>query len=215
MLAVVLATAIAALVAGCANGKADSTVDGNAVAPGGVLERDFAIFRRSRSEADEIPKSLLPSDIADSVGLDLKTSRLARRYKGDAVYVVTSPRFTCTYSRSYEVGNCWPTSTVVQGLATATSICGLGTDGDEIVTYGIVPDGVREVTILRDKEPDRTVQVVGNVYVAATSSTPPLPRRLEFEEDGKRVVRSTGIPPALARQGCPAGKPSRPPGSVR
>lgn len=163
------------------------------------------MFRGPRVAADEVPPSLLPRKIADQVGLDLMASRLARRYEGNAVYLVPSPDLVCTYSRSNEVGNCWPIPTVESGLATATSICGLGGDAGEVVTYGVVPDGVGKVTILREKEPDRTVRVIGNVYVGATSARPPLPLRLTFVEDGKRVVRPTGIPPDIARKGCGSG----------
>jgi len=183
-----------------------------AMPPASVLARDLALFRRPRTAADAVPESLLPDDGAKALGLSLDTSRRAREYEGQAIYVVASSKLTCTYSRQNEVGNCWPTTTVTRSLASASSLCGLGTDPGEIVTYGILPDGVREVTVLRDKEPDRAVPVIGNVYVAATSSRPPLPLRIAFVKDGRRVTRPTGIPRDLARDGCPKG--SRPPAGV-
>ena len=41
-------------------------------------------------------------------------------------------------------------------MATATSLCGLGTNAREIMTYGIVPDGVDAVSAnsFRNDEPD-------------------------------------------------------------
>lgn len=207
-LSIALAALSVALAFGCGGGEDGSSRDvlaRGSVPPASPLQERFAVFRGPRVAADEVPPSLLPRKIADQVGLDLSASRLARRYQGNAVYLVSSADLVCTYSRSNEVGNCWPIPTVESGLATATSICGLGAGADEIVTYGIVPDGVMEVTIPREQEPDRTVAVAGNVYVAATSARPPLPLRLTFVEDGRRVVRPTGIPPDLARKGCGSG----------
>lgn len=200
-----LAAVILTLAAGCGGGTdktPSSTAGRNAVPPNPTLEQDFAVFDGARTGADVIPPTLLPRTIARGVGLDMETSRRARKFGGRAIYIVTSPRLVCLYSRNYEVGNCWPIPTVEGGRATATAICGLGAKGDEVITYGIVPDGVNRVTILRSNEPDRTVPVIGNVYVASTGSTPPLPLHLAFVKGVKRLVRPTGIPPSIARKGC-------------
>ena len=199
-----LAAAIVTLAVGC--GGDSSSTAGQGGVPPSSLQQDFAVFRGVRTEADVIPTTLVPRAIARRVGLDMETSRLARSYGGRAIYIVNSPELVCLYSRNYEVGNCWPTSTVERGMATATSICGLGAKANEVVTYGIVPDAVSRVTVLRSNEPDRTAPVIGNVYVGVTGSQPPLPLQLAFEQDGKRVVRPTGIPPNIARKGCATAK---------
>jgi len=170
--------------------------------PSRALDQEFALFRRPRTAVDVVPKSILPPSVARQIGLDLRTSRLARRYDGNPVYVVRSDRLICTYSRSNEVGNCWPTRTVAQGLASATSICGLGTKPGKIATYGLVPDGVTSVTVRRRDGSDTTVGVRDNMYVAPGSVHPPLPLHIILHQGGRRIVRPTGIPPDVARRGC-------------
>ena len=191
------------------NGSSTSSIATQGTAPSvSTLAQSFGVLRRIRTKSDVIPSDLVPRDIARQVGLDLSTSRLARKYRGHAIYVVGAPRLICLYSGYNPVGNCWPNSVVEEGLATYTAICGLGAESDEVVTSGIVPDGIEKVTILRRKEPDRTVPVLANVYVAVTSSIPPLPTHLSFVLDGRRTVRSTGIPSEVARQGCSTEPPS-------
>lgn len=220
-----LCVALAAcLCAGCGgSGEAPTVAAGGSAAGGSAgvsplraLEGDFAVFRRAQGEEDAIPESLLPRDTARSIGLRPRTSRRARRYAGAPVYVVLSAELACTYSAYHPVGNCWPIPTVRRGLAFAASICGLGTRKGEIVVYGIVPDGVRRVRLLREDGRDPTVPVHGNLFVAPSSSEPPLPRQLVLLEGDRRLVRPSGIPSDVARRGCGAGRPhparGRPPG---
>lgn len=124
------------------------------------------------------------------------------------MYVISSSRLICTYSRRNELGNCWPTTTVLKSMASATSICGLGTDPDEILTYGILPDGVSEVVVIREDGPDSAIPVRRNVYAAPSSSAPPLPVWVSFVQDGRRVLRPTGVPPDVARKGCTRAPPT-------
>lgn len=172
--------------------------------PPHAIEQELALFRRPRTTIDIVPESLLPPSLAGKIGLDLSTSRMARRYARNPVYVVGSKSLVCTYSRSYEVGNCWPTSTVLHGLASATSICGLGTKPGQIVTYGIAPDGVTRVTVPR-RGSSKTVPVLHNIYFVPGSVRPPLPLHLILHQAGRTVVRPTGIPPDVAKRGC--GRP--------
>jgi hypothetical protein len=196
---------VAAIVTGCGRGggEATSTPARQAV----PLAARFSVFARARTREDTIPRSLLPRDIAVRIGLDPKTARRARLYKGRPVYVASSPRLTCTFSRRYEVGNCWPNPTVLRGLAAAASICGLGGDPDQIVVYGLLPDGAEEVSVPSSDGRVSTVSVIGNVFIATVSSEPPLPQRFSFVRDGRRFGRPTGIPPAVALRGCGGGGP--------
>jgi hypothetical protein len=199
---------IAALVAGCGRGGGGAT--STAVRPAGPLAGRFGVFARARTAADTIPRSLLPRRIAAKLGLDLETARRARLYKGAPVYVASSPRLTCTFSRRNEVGNCWLNPTVMQGSAAAASICGLGGRSDQIVVYGLLPDGAETVTVPSPGRQPTTVPVVGNVFIASVSSKPPLPRRFSFVRDGARFERATGIPPEVALRGCGGGAPDPP-----
>jgi len=189
--------------AGCGgDGSAESAAATRGTAsPVHTLIPTFAVFRRARTLGDEIPVEVLPREIVASLGLDMTTSRFARTYEKKLIYLVASPELVCTYSPYNPVSNCWPLATVKQGSATAASICGLGTRAGETVIYGIVPDGVRSVTILR-RSGDERVPVAGNMFVAPTSSKPPLPTHLSFRLEGKKVIRSTGIPADVARRGC-------------
>ncbi len=168
------------------------------------LKEDLAVFRGAREPADRLPSDLAPPGLLSDFGLEPSSSRFARMLDRDRIYLATGARITCMLSDNHSLGGCWPVRTVAQGLATTTEICPPPDGGDEIVTVGIAPDGVRRVTIHRSNEPDRVVTVVGNVFVAATGSKPPLPERLSWRQDGQRVVHPTGIPSDIAREGCAA-----------
>jgi hypothetical protein len=202
---------VAILVAGCGRGGGDTT--STSARRGVPLAERFSVFARARSQGDTIPNSLLPRRIAVRIGLDPATARRARLYKGSPVYVASSPRLTCTFSRRNEVGNCWLNPTVLRGLAAAASICGLGGRSDQIVVYGLLPDGAERVTVPSPGRRASTVPVLGNVFIATVSSEPPLPQRFSFVRDGRRFDRPTGIPPEVALRGCGGGRPL--PGSAQ
>ena len=189
---------------GCGRGgvTATSTAARQAVPLAGHLQ----VFARPRTREDTIPKTLLPRGIASRLGLDLETARRARLYRGIPVYVASSPRLTCTFSRRNEVGNCWPNPAVLRGLASAASICGLGGESAEIVVYGLLPDGAQAVTVPSPGRRASTVPVVGNVFIATVSSEPPLPQWFSFVRGGRRFDRPTGIPPEVALKGCGGGR---------
>ena len=199
--------AVFAVGSGCGTGGSPTLLEkhptSSSAVPPDALIREFGLFRRPSLKGDAVPKSLLPRRVARAVGLDLSTSRLARNFEGKPVYVVRSAKAVCTYSRSTEIGNCWPPSTVARGIASATSICGLGTRPGQIATYGIVPDGVTRITVPRRRSPSVTVPVIHNIYVAVSSVQPPLPMHVvqHLGHDGRRVT-PTGIPPGVAKRGC-------------
>lgn len=204
LVAALLVVILAIGAGGCGSGRSDD--DESVRAPGAVsplsLERDLALFRRNQTDRDQIPEAVLPRSLARRLDFNMADSRVALTHHGEPVYVVRSDALVCTYSWRVELGNCWPPSAVARGLASATSICGLGTAPGKIATFGLVPDGVRRVTVLRNGRSDYSVPVRGNMYVAVGSSTPPLPLRIQLVYDRKRVLRPTGIPPAVAKRGC-------------
>lgn len=213
-LPLLLALMAIGLAGGCGQGG-DSTVAGGSartVPPGGSLAAGFSAFGGFHSAEDTIPPTLLPRRITKRLKFDRDDSRRARLYRGQPVFVLSSDRLTCTFSHRNEVSNCWPTETVRRGLATGASICGLGGDAGRTVVYGLLPDGVKKVTVPGSGESTQRVPVVGNVYIAAVSSTPPLPQRVHFTYDGTPVEIPTGIPPEVARNGCGNGMapPRRP-----
>ena len=167
-----------------------------------VLGREFAVFRGVRQPSDVMPDGLVPKVVADRLQINLATSRRARTMDGKVLFLVASSRLTCLFSEIEPVGGCWPTPTVAKGLATTTALCGPGQDRDQVVTFGIVPDGVRWVQIVRTNVPSAWVRVRGNVFVGETSSKPPLPLHISWVANGQQLVHPTGIPPKVARVGC-------------
>ena len=143
------------------------------------------------------------------MGLDLAASRYAREVYGKPAYLVPAKGLVCLYTENEAVGSCWKPAVVRGGQAVATSLCGPGLDAGHVVTFGLVPDGVREVTVLRTNVPSVTAPVEGNVFVVRSSSKPPLPLRVTWIENGRPVVRSSGIPPRVAREGCRERRPAR------
>lgn len=196
---------VATLLTGCGRGGGDAT--STVARQAAPLAERFSVFARPRTHGDTIPNSLVPPGIAVRLGLNLETARRARLYKGSPVYVASSPRLTCTFSHRNEVGNCWPNPTVLRGLASAASICGLGGESDQVVVYGLLPDGVERVTVPSPGRRPSTVPVLGNVFIATVSSEPPLPQWFSFVRAGRRFDRPTGIPPEVALRGCGGGRP--------
>jgi hypothetical protein len=216
MRATVLCIAAAAVLfcAGC-GGSGDSPTAAAppiGASPSGALTDGYAVLRRPQRPDDALPGDLVPRAVVRSLHLDLATSRRARAYHGVPVYVVLSDELACTYSTYNPVGNCWPIPTVRAGIAFASSICGLGTRKGEIVVYGLVPDGVRRVKLLRPDGQDSSASVKGNFFVVPSSAEPPLPRQLSLSmSDGRQLTRPTGIPADVAQRGCADDRPVPPP----
>lgn len=167
----------------------------------------FAVFAGERESADELPRGLIPRQVSNAFGLDLEASRLSRDYEGEPLFLVPAPGLICMYTQSEAVGSCWPPRILREGRAVASILCGPALGRGQVSTFGIVPDGIREVTVVRSNVPDVTVPVHGNVFAALSSSKPPLPVAVSWVENGERVFRSSGIPPRVAREGCEAPPP--------
>lgn len=167
-----------------------------------ALAKDFSVFRGSRTDRDKIPEDLVPTHVATTLALDLSAARFSRTLNGSPLFLVPSVRITCLFGKNRAVGSCWPTRTVVEQRATTTTLCGPGLSKRHIVTFGIVPDGVKRVTVMRPDGSGATAVVKGNIFVARSASTPPLPHQISWVSDSKQIVRSTGIPPDVARSGC-------------
>jgi hypothetical protein len=167
-----------------------------------ALSPDFAVFSGERGAEDEVPAGLIPGQVAAMLKLELDEARYSRELRDGPLFLVPAPRLICMYTDIEAVGSCWLRRTIRDGRSVASTLCGPGLSRKRIVTFGVVPDGVREVTILRSDIPDVTVPVQGNAFVAWTSSVPPLPVQVSWEQEGKRLLRSSGIPPKVAREGC-------------
>ncbi len=194
--------ALVLMMTGCGGGEDESSTAEATPAFVQPLSADFAVFRGPREAEDEMPKDLVPARIAAMLHIDLRLSRYARDLYGEGLYLVPSRKMTCMFGRNEAVGNCWPTETVAEHMAIASTLCGPGLGADKVVTFGVVPDGAKKVTVVRTNVPSRTVPVEGNVFVAKTSSEPPLPLQIFWFEDGKKVTHSAGIPAKVAREGC-------------
>lgn len=166
-----------------------------------TLEPNLAVFRGPRTTKDRMPSALL-AKVNPALPLEYRRSRFARMFEGKPVYLVPSPQMTCLITDNESVGSCWGTRAVRGGFATNTVLCAPALSEHEIVTFGIAHDGFEEATTIRTNGPDVTVPVLGNVYIAFSSSEPPLPARLALEGEGKRAVQRSGIPRSAINEGC-------------
>jgi hypothetical protein len=195
-----------AVMSGC-GGEEQSTGGARpATSTGGV---EIAALSGPRVAEDRMPADLAAK--VEAFGMDPADSRYAREFEGEPVYLLPSPEVTCLFSGNDAVAGCWGTSAVAGGFATSTALCGPALPRGKVATFGIVHDGVEKVRVLRTNVPDGRVPVEGNVYVAMTSSEPPLPAQLVREGNGTRAVQQTGLPPRIVKEGCDAPlEPVRP-----
>lgn len=203
-----LAVLVGLLVVGCGGGgETASTYVPTSPDPGATavdtanLAPGFAVFRGPREDRDRLRRHF-PYGLIASMGLDLDASRYSRQVYGEAAHLIPAKGLVCLLTANEAVGSCWKPAVIKAGKAVATTLCGPGLGAGQVVTFGLVPDGIEEVTIVRTNVPSVTVPVEGNVFVGKTSSTPPLPLRVAWDQGGERVVRSSGIPPKVAREGC-------------
>lgn len=169
----------------------------------GDLGRQLAVLRGPREPRDDLPPALA-GKVETILQIDPSASRYARKVAGKPAYLVPTRKMTCLFSANEAIGSCWGSDAVRAGTATSTALCGPGLPAHRIATFGIARDWVERVTLLRNNTPDVTVPVEGNLYVAISSSQPPLPARLALEGQGRRVVQATGLPPAIVKAGCEA-----------
>jgi hypothetical protein len=169
-------------VAACATPSADTTSDG---APSSRLLRILGVLRRPRTAADALPPPLNPGGGArlfGDEGVYVKYIRLVRGLSGTSYYLVPvagtsnllppchGPEGVVLFAvepGGFESGGGAATASQIEhGKLTSSRWL----PGGKGVEYGVVPDGVRKVTIRYPAKHGLrsvTATVVNNFYVAA------------------------------------------------
>jgi len=171
----------------------------------GSLVAHFSIFRRPRTADDVTPSRLLATGLIAKLALRPSESRLAGSL--DSVsYVVPGREVVCAFVGDQATAGCWPMKTALGALATDTTLCAPQLPPHTLETVGLMPDGIRSVTLAGPHGSVR-VRVVRNVFVARISSTNP-PLRMSWMIHGHRVIHPTGVPANAAKMGCGGPPPT-------
>jgi uncharacterized membrane protein len=120
----------------------------------------FAILRRPRIESDRLPQShgaLFEGGLIGRCGFNPDLARRAVTQLRD-VWVVPGSGFIALWVS----GGTWARTEIAarQGMVTWTSASGALQD----LVHGLVPDGVREVSLLAANDASTTVAVTDNAY---------------------------------------------------
>lgn len=117
------------------------------------------------------------------------------------IYLVPARQHLCLLSTNHASSNCFPLDQVAQGSATSV-ICSPYLRPGTIEFAGIVPDGARSVTVIRQHGERLRVPVARNVFVFDLPQQSAIPRAIEWQVGGKRHRIPPGIRLAAARLPC-------------
>jgi len=117
------------------------------------------------------------------------------------IYLVPARRHLCLLSTNHVTANCFPRDQVALGSA-ASVICSPYLRKGLIELAGIVPDGARSVTVIRQRGERLRVPVVHNVFVFDIPQQSAIPRAIEWRAGGSRHRIPPGIRLAEARLPC-------------
>lgn len=165
----------------------------------------LSVFRAPRGDNSQLTgiRQLIPKPLVAKFRIDFSTARFAMVARAQPLFVVRGAHAYCLVDRARSLTNCWSEETTRSGDASVTSICSPQLPPDIIEVGGVVPNGVRTVTILRGgRFTDETVGVRNNVFVAVLPAGDPLPLRLRWNGTGPR--HSTGVPAGTTYSACGA-----------
>lgn len=122
------------------------------------------------------------------------------------IYLVPARQHLCLLSTNHASSNCFPRDQVAQGSA-ASVICSPYLRQGTIEFAGIIPDGARSVTVIRQHGGRLRVPVVHNVFVFDIPQQSAIPRAIAWQASGERHRIPPGIRLVEARLPCgpPAG----------
>jgi hypothetical protein len=118
-----------------------------------------------------------------------------------SIYLVPAREHLCLLSTNHVSSNCFPRDQLAQGSA-ASVICSPYLREGTIELAGIVPDGARAVTVIRQHRARLRVPVIHNVFVFDIPQRSPIPRAIEWSAAGKTHRIPPGIRLAAARLPC-------------
>lgn len=117
------------------------------------------------------------------------------------IYLVPARQHLCLLSTNHVSSNCFPRDQVAPGSA-ASVICSPYLRQGTIEFAGIIPDGVRSVSVVRQHGERLRVPVVHNVFVFDIPQQSAIPRVITWQAGGKRHRIPPGIELAAARAPC-------------
>jgi hypothetical protein len=117
------------------------------------------------------------------------------------IYLVPAQQHLCLLSTNHASSNCFPRDQVAQGSA-ASVICSPYLRPGTIEFAGIIPDGARSVTVIRQHGERLRAPVVRNVFVFDIPQQSAIPRAIEWHAGGNRHRIPPGIRLAAARLPC-------------
>ncbi|MGN6276039.1 MAG: hypothetical protein ACTHNP_08950 [Solirubrobacterales bacterium] len=117
------------------------------------------------------------------------------------IYLVPARQHLCLLSTNHVSSNCFPRDQVAPGSA-ASVICSPYLQPGTIEFAGIIPDGARSVTVIRQHGQRLRVPVVHNVFVFDIPQRSAIPRAIEWRAGGERHRIPPGIRLAEARLPC-------------
>jgi hypothetical protein len=143
-------------------------------------EEAMAVLEESRTTTDALPAT--PAERLDEegdFGMNPDLSRLAIGNLANSVFLIPAADHVCA---GLTVGDglsisCPETEQVADGEAGPTTVA---LDGEDIAIYGVVPDGVDEVTVETGVSASDVVETEGNAYYTVLESGTVL-RKVSYE----------------------------------
>jgi hypothetical protein len=126
------------------------------------------------------------------------------------LFVAPARGAVCLLDAAELVSNCWPRATALRGDANVVALCAPRLAHRTIQVSGVMPDGVRQVTVLRRTFANTTVPVHNNVYVAILPAGNPLPLWVRYRRHGRTQRHPTGVSHDYRQKPCAANTGRQP-----
>jgi len=175
--------------------------------PAALMQR-FSTLRRAQ-RADDV----LPAAAGERLKRDAYSGEnpaLARHAqttsRGRQYFLVPGNGVLCLYDQNPDGGSatqgCVSTPEAAGGHLVGVDLCGPNMTSNELGVYGVVPDGVVDVSVKRSNGSVVRVPVRGNVYAATLrASARALPTSVSWSAADGRHLRPVPLPPGGA-PGC-------------
>jgi len=168
--------------------------------PPGLLEK-YAVLRRTRQAADQIPEKVL-----SRTSLDRESLGWSRRLSAESggTYVVPTTDGLCVVRGETGLTFCHTEQEYERAGAAIlqVGICGPGQPAGRMIVHGLIHDGVEQIGLLTEAGSAVPLPIRDNyVHVELPVSTPPTTALQWVESGDKRSVESP-IPPRLADEPC-------------
>jgi hypothetical protein len=156
----------------------------------------FSVLRGGAGQAPaNIPAELLEG-LVRTYGAAPEHAHAVSR-EGATVTVLPAATGACVTDGS--VATCPPAETIAAGDLLAVTLCAPDLDAGRLRVFGLVPDGVQQVTVDGPDAEAAIVEVVDNVYVADVADTA---RRVSWTDGTVAHQNDLPLPPGAAHAAC-------------